>query len=126
LPWILLILWIVFVAPPIWRLVYGLANCGRSIIISAGKSGLTFRNVPRIGDGQIHRDEIAGLIVVKTFGGFGKKIGRLDVRRYDTHKKHILIPTGDLTTLNDIRKGLSEAMGIESPPVPPELPTATK
>jgi hypothetical protein len=120
--WIVVILWLLFVVPSIFRLARGLSACKGTIVLSANKAGLSFRNTPGASEGQIPRDDIEGLRVTVLKSPFGRRSGRLSVRVFGARRRQVLVQAGEVATLMTIRKELSEAMGMEVPISPPPLP----
>lgn len=104
-----------FLVNDVVRLILAVLQVRGTIVITASRHGLTFRNVPAFDHaGFIPRDDVEGLGVAVQKSGF-RKTAYVLYANYATGKRRTLLVGRDLAPLHEARARLATALGIESP-----------
>lgn len=120
--WFGIVFFVVLSAPSLARLLRRFLTSRGTITLSANHEGLDFRDAGGNWSGHIAREEIRSLILTRVGGRRGRILGRLTVMRFAPHKRQVLVYAGRLVALDEVRKDLLGAMGMNVVVVPPPLP----
>ena len=106
-----------FLLNDVVRLLMAVLNVRGTVLITANRHGLTFRNVPAFDhSGFIPRDDLASLVVLVQKPTFRKPIYSLHAN-LDSGRRQLLLTGPDHATIEDARSRIAAALGLETPGV---------